>query len=244
MLAYAPGDTLVHRLDPRTKLGVQVAFVAAAFAHTTPSGLLVLTVLALGVLGAAGLRPRTALVEVRAVVPLLVAGPVIEAARFGSPWLVPADAVAPALASYRTLLLLALALAYVRTTPVRHSEAAVAWALPGRPGRLAALGVGLVFRFLPLLQADVARVRQASNARLGSERPLRDRIRLVVSAGLGRALGRADRLAVAMRARCLSWDPTRPEVRAGRTDLVGCAFAVALLGWALAPWFAGFLSGG
>lgn len=235
MLVYAPGDTLVHRLDPRTKLGVQVAFVAAAFAHTTPRGLLVLTGVALGVLAAAGLRPRTALGEVRAVVPFLVAGPLIEAARLGSPWLVPGDAVAPALASYRTLLLLALALAYVRTTPVRHSEAAVAWALPGRTGRLAALGVGLVFRFLPLLQADIVRAREASSARLGAERSLRDRIQLVAAAGLGRALGRADRLAVALRARCLSWEPTRPDLRAGRADLVGVALAATLIAWALVP---------
>ncbi|QLG26794.1 energy-coupling factor transporter transmembrane protein EcfT [Halorarum halophilum] len=242
MLAYASGETLVHRLDPRTKLGVQVAFVAAAFVHTTPLGLLVLTVLVLGVLGAAGLRPRTAFREVRVVVPFLAAGPIIEAARFGSPWLDLGDAVAPALASYRTLLLLALALTYVRTTPVRHSEAAVAWAIPGRVGRLAALGVGLVFRFLPLLQADVARAREASSARLGTERPLRDRVRLVAAAGLGRALGRADRLAVAMRARCLSWDPTRPDLRPGRADLVGGALAAALVGWAFAPGLVGLLS--
>ncbi|WP_313695595.1 energy-coupling factor transporter transmembrane component T family protein [Halorarum halobium] len=237
MLAYAPGDTLLHRLDPRTKLAVQVAFVAAAFAHTTPTGLLALTLVALGVLALAGLGPGRALREFRVVAPFLLAAPLLEAARLGSPWFVAADAVAPAMASYRTLLLLALALAYVRTTPVRESEAAVARVLPGRVGRLAALGVGLVFRFLPLLQADVARARAASRARLGTERPLRDRIRLVATAGLGRALGRADRLAVALRARCLSWEPTPPALAAGRADLVGGAVSLVLLVWALAPVF-------
>lgn len=48
MLTYEPGDTLAHRLDPRTKLAVQVAFAAAGFAHTTPAGLVALGVVAAG----------------------------------------------------------------------------------------------------------------------------------------------------------------------------------------------------
>lgn len=235
MLAYSPGETFAHRLDPRTKLALQGAFVAAAFAHTTSFGLLLLTSFTLSALAVSGLRPRRAVGEFRAVVPFLAAGPIIEAATLGPPWVVPADAIGPALASYRTLLLLALAVVYVRTTPVRHSEAAIAWAIPGRVGRLAAIGVGLVFRFLPLLQADVAHAREASRARLGTERPLRDRVRLVALAGLRRALGRADRLAVALRARCLSWNPTPPVLRPTRADLVGLALAGVLLAWALAP---------
>ena len=239
MLSYEPGDTLAHRLDPRTKLGFQLAFVAAAFAHTTPGGLAALSLLALAALAVAGVGPRAVLREFRLVIPFLAAGPVIEAVRFGPPWFVPGDAVAPALASYRTLLLLALAVVYVRTTPIRHSEAAVAWALPGRVGRLAALGVGLVFRFLPLLQADLARAREASRARLGTERPVHDRVRLIASAGLGRALGRADRLAVALRARCLSWEPTPPDLRASRVDLGGLVLVAVLLAWALVPTLSG-----
>ncbi|QLG62540.1 CbiQ family ECF transporter T component [Halorarum salinum] len=235
MLRYAPGDTLAHRLDPRTKLTAQAAFVTVAFAHTTPVGLLALTAVALGLLALAGLGPRVALGEVRGVVPFLLVGPVVEAARFGPPWLVPADAVAPALASYRTVLLLLLAVAYVRTTPVRDSEAAVARLVPGRPGRLAAIGVGLVFRFLPLLQADVARARTAMRARLGTERPVAERVRLVATAGLGHALGRADALALALRARCVSWNPTPPPLEFGRADAAGLAFSAGLLAWGLLP---------
>lgn len=153
----------------------------------------------------------------------------------GPPWVAPAAAVPPALASYRTLLLLTFAAAYVRTTPVRESEAAVAWAVPGRPGRFLAVGVGLVFRFLPVLAADVRRAREAMRARLGTERPVRERVRVVATAGLRRAFGRADRLGVALRARCLSWNPTPPRLSWSRADAAAVALAAGLWGWAFLP---------
>ncbi|ESP88803.1 cobalt transport protein, partial [Candidatus Halobonum tyrrellensis G22] len=141
MLGYAPGDSLGHRLDPRGKLLFQAGVAAAGFAHATPRGLAVLTVVAGVALACCRLSPVAALGEVRLALPLLVAGPLVETVRLGAPWVAPAAALPPALASYRTLLLLALAVAYVRTTPVRESEAAVAWLVPGRAGRT--LGVGV-----------------------------------------------------------------------------------------------------
>jgi len=242
MLTYEPGDSVGHRLDARSKLLLQAAFAAAAFGHTDPVGLAVLTGLTLALLALASTTPRDVFAEYRGVLPLLAAAPAIESLRFGAPWVDPAVAADPALAAYRTLLLLALVAAYVRTTPVRESEAAVARLVPGKPGRLLGLGVGLVFRFLPVLQADIARTREAMAARLGEERPLRDRVRLVATAGLTRAFSRTDRLAVALRARCLSWNPTPPEATFGRVDAGALALATALVGWAVwsaaatAPW--------
>ncbi|WP_435146894.1 energy-coupling factor transporter transmembrane component T family protein [Halobaculum sp. P14] len=235
MLSYDPGDSVGHRLDPRTKLVAQSCVVVAAFAHTTPRGLAALTVVVAAALAACRLSPPDALAEFRAVLPFLLVGPALESLRLSAPWVVPADAVPPLLASYRTVLLLALAAAYVRTTPVRDSEAAVAWLVPGRPGRFLAVGVSLVFRFLPVLQADVRRVRSAMQARLGTERPVRDRVRIVGVAGLRRALGRADSLALALRARCLSWNPTPPPLRLRRADYVALAASATLLLWGLLP---------
>jgi len=241
MLRYEPGDSPAHRLDARSKLLVQATFAAAAFAHTDPRGLATLTLLAGCALALSATPVRVALAEYRGVVPFLVAAPVLESVRLGSPWIEPSAAVAPGLAAYRTLLLLALVAAYVRTTPVRESEAAVARLVPGRPGRLLALGVGLVFRFLPVLQADLAGVRTAMRARLGGERPVRDRVRIVATAGLNRVLGRTERLAFALRARCLSWNPTPPPATLDRRDAAAFAAAVGLAGWAVLPTVAGGL---
>jgi len=238
MLTYEPGDSVGHRLDARSKLLLQAAFAAAAFGHTDPVGLAALTGLTTALIALASTTPGVVFVEYRGVLPFLAAAPAIESLRLGAPWIDPAAAVDPALAAYRTLLLLALVAAYVRTTPVRESEAAVARLVPGKAGRLLGLGVGLVFRFLPVLQADLARTREAMAARLGDRRPLRDRVRLVATAGLTRVLSRTDRLAVALRARCLSWDPTPPESTFGRDDVLALALAAALAGWALWPSFA------
>ncbi|MFC7095915.1 energy-coupling factor transporter transmembrane component T family protein [Halobaculum marinum] len=241
MLAYEPGDSVAHRLDARSKLLVQAAVAAAAFAHSDPRGLAVLTALTLGVLALSATPVRVAVAEYRGVLPFLAVGPVLESLRLGTPWVEPSAAVDPALAAYRTLLLLALVAAYVRTTPVRESEAAVARLVPGRVGRLLGLGVGLVFRFLPVLQADLARVREAMRARLGDQRPLHERVQVVATAGLRRVLTRTDRLAVALRARCLSWNPTPPPASFGRADVAAVCLALALAGWAAWPRLSGLI---
>jgi len=229
MLRYEPGASPAHRLDPRAKLCFQFGFAAAAFAHTTPRGLAALTGLTLAVLAAARTSPLAAAVDLRVALPFLVAAPLLEGLVLGPPWFSVAEARFPALASYRVLLLLFVSVAYVRTTPVRESRAAIQWLVPGKPGQFLGIGVALVFRFLPVLRDDLLRAREAMQARLGTERPLTARMRLVATAGLRRAFGRSDTLALALRARCFAWNPTLPPLALAARDL-----PVVLLGVALA----------
>ena len=235
MVSYRPGNSVAHGLDPRTKLLGQAAFAAAAFAHTTPRGLVALTVVAGAFLAAGRVSPIRALRGYLPALPFLAAGPLVSVVELGV-WSVgidPGAAVAPILASYRVLLILFVSAVYLHTTPVRDSRAAIQRLVPGRSGRLLGVGVGLVFRFLPLLRADLRRVRAASAVRLGGKRPLRERMTVVGAAGIRRALGRSDRLAVALRARCFAWNPTLPELRFGRTDAVGVLVSAALVGAAV-----------
>lgn len=232
-LAYRPGDSFAHRLDPRSKLAFQVAFGVAAVAHTTPRGLAVLTVVTAAVLWVAGVSARKTLSEYRLVFPFLLAGPVLEALTLGSPWVRPAAGIETALASYRVLLVLLVSAAYLRTTPVRDSRAAIQRLVPGKAGQLLGLGVGFVFRFLPVVQSDLRRIRDASAARLGDERSLVARMRLVGVAGVARALARADRFALALRARCFAWNPTLPALRFSRADAPTLATSLALAVWAV-----------
>lgn len=231
MLSYAPGSSLAHRLDPRTKLAVQIAFAAAAFAHTTPGGLAVLTLLALGTLAAADVSPIEAIHAYRFALPFLLAGPLLE----GLNWIGfdPVAAGETLLASHRVLLILLVSAAYVRTTPVRESRAAIQRTVPGRVGQFLGMGTAFVFRLLPLLIADLGRVRDAMAARLANERPVHERMALVAVAGVERALRRADRFSLALRARCFAWNPTLPRVAFGRLDAPALAFALALGLWAL-----------
>ena len=233
-MRYEPGDTVLHALNPRSKLAVQVAFAAAAFAHTTPRGLAALTVVALAVLAAARLSPVAVVRDVWVVLPLLVLAPVIEGVRFGAPWFDVAAARYPALAAYRVLLVLFVSAAYVHTTRTRQSRAAVQWLVPGRVGQLLGMGVALVFRFVPVLVADLKRSRGAMRARLGAERPLHDRMRIVATSGLNRAFARAGALALALQARCFAYNPTLPPLSFAGRDWVVTVGAMALAAAALA----------
>ena len=228
-LQFRPGGTLAHRLDPRSKLCFQVGFAVAALAAVTPPRLALLSGLVAVVLSAGRVSPFTVLVEYRFVLPFLVAGPILQAFILGHPWFVAADGLQPALASYRVLLVLAVSAVYVRTTRVRQSRAAIVALVPGRPGQFLGTGAAFVLRFLPLLQSDLAAIRSAMAARLGSERPLSDRIQLVAIGGLARAFQRSERLSLALRARCYSWNPTPPRLVFSRLDVPVLVVAAGLV---------------
>ena len=232
-VTHVPGSSVAHSLDPRSKLLFQAAFAVAAFAHSTSAGLAALTAVALGTLALSGTPPYRTLVGYRSFLPFLVAAPVVEALSLSPPYLIPADAVEPVLASYRVVLLLLVSSAYVRTPPVRESRAAIQRLVPGRPGILLGAGVGFVLRFLPLMRRDLASIRNATAARLGDRRSLRDRIRLVGATGLRRAFRRADRFALALRGRCFSWNPTLPPLSFSRLDAPALLLTGALAASAL-----------
>lgn len=232
MLSYEPDETLAHRLDPRSKLALQMGFAVAAVGHADPRVLAALTVLAGLALAAARLSPLRALYAYRFALVVLVAAPLVSGLTLGPPWFEPADAVAPALASYGVALILLVSAAYVRSTPVRESRAAIQRTIPGKPGQLLGVGVALVFRFLPVLLADMRTIREATAARLGDRRGPLERASRIGILGLSRAFERADRLAVALQARCFAWNPTLPALSLSRLDAPVLALAVIL---ALSP---------
>ena len=127
------------------------------------------------------------------------------------------------------LLVLLVSAAYVHTTPTRESRAAVQSLVPGKTGQLLGMGVAFVFRFVPVLRADLQRSRAAMHARLGTERPLHERMQFVATSGLSRAFERADALAVALQARCFAYDPTLPPLSFDRRDYAALAVAGAFV---------------
>jgi len=232
-LSYVPDDSIAHRLDPRSKLLVQVGFAAAAYAYTTPRGLSVLTLLAVVCLRLAGGGPRD-LWTYRFAFPVLLVAPLVAGATLGAPWFRIDRAATTGLASYRVLLILVVAAGYVRSTPVRDSRAAIQHTLPGKPGQFLGTGVALVFRFLPLLKRDLLTAREAVRARGGGALPVRERMRLVAVAGINRAFGRADRLGTALNARCFAWNPTLPRLALGSADYPALAIGGGLVAAAVA----------
>lgn len=222
-------------VDPRAKLFLQLAFVAAAYAHTVPRALIGLTLLGFGIIVLVGESPIGLIREFRWLWGLLALAPFIAGIQFTSAEFVIEDARRSGLASYRVLLVVLVSVAIVRTTPPRAAEAALRWAIPGRPGRLLGVGVGIVFRFLPVIRAEARRTRAAITLRGGAAAPLARRIQLLGIVTFVRLLARADRLADAMRMRCLAWNATVPTLALERRDWPVLAVGLGLLAWAVWP---------
>lgn len=227
-LTYEPDDTVVHGLDARAKLAVQVGFSVAAFAAPSLRWLAGLTVFTAVVLLLARVSPFRAVRAYWFAFAVLASGPVVAALSPVRPWVAPARAVDPALSVSRVALVLFVGAAYVRTTPVRETRAAIQRHVPGRPGQLLGVGTALTLRFVPLLRADLTAVRDAISARLGGQRSVVERARLLGVGGLARAFTRADRLTLALRARCFAWNPTPPAMNFRRRDYLATALGAVL----------------
>ena len=224
--------SILHDLDPRSKLMLQVSIVVAAYVHTAPRPLLLLTGGAIVVIWLADESVGALLVEFRYLVGFLAVAPLIASLSIRAPHVVPADAWQPGLSAYRVLLLVLVSVAIVRTTTPREAEAAIRWMIPGRPGRMAGLGIGLVFRFVPVIRQEALQTRRAMAVRGTDRRSLAQRLQLFGIVTFVRLFRRTGRVSRAMRCRCFSWNPTLPPLTFRRTDVAVMTISLAMLGWA------------
>ncbi len=235
MLTYSPGETFAHRLDPRAKLLAQAGFAVAVFSVESPRLLLALGLVPLCALAVVRLSPLSVAYAFRPLLVLLSVGPLFALFQFGPPWLDFESAWQSLVAVTRVVLVVGLSAAYIRSTPARDSRAAVQRSVPGRPGQLLGVGVGLTIRYVPLLRRDVARLWDAIRARGGQHRSVVQQGRLLGEGGLRRAVYRSDRLALALRARCFAWNPTLPALEYRGRDYLVTAVGLALAASPLVP---------
>lgn len=229
MLTYEPGETLAHRLDPRSKIAFQLGFAIAAFAASSLAWLAGVFVVALGCLVAARLSVFRVVRAYWFVLAVLSVGPFLGGFVLGPPWFRIEEALVSLRSVARVVPVVLVSGAFVYSTPVRDTRAAIQHTVPGRFGQLLGVGVGLTFRVLPIVRADVTRIRDAIRARGGETRSARDRATRIATLSLARTLRRADRLSVALRARCFAWNPTLPPLSLSRLD-----YPVVLAGVVLA----------
>lgn len=225
---YEHGTTVFHRLDPRSKLVGQFGFAIAAFGHTETAVLVVLTLLAGLMLALARLSPVRVLRTYWFALVLLGLAPLFAMFQPSSRWIVPERALSSVVAGYQVILVLLVAAVYVRTTPVRDTRGAIQRHVPGRVGQILGVGIALVFRFFPLVLRDVAQSRLAIRARTGDRLSTRAQIQHLSLISLQRALSRGETLSLALRARCLAWNPTLPRLRFSPLDYVVLAVGVGV----------------
>ena len=235
MITYTPGDSVVHRLDPRSKLCFQFAVAFAAFVRPSVPRLVGLFVLGAVCLWLAGTTVRRALRAYRVVLVVLALGPLIAGLSIGTPGLSAARAIDSLRAVARVVPVLLVSAAYVHATPVRDTRAAVQRTVPGRAGQLLGTGIGLTFRYVPVVRADLRTVRDAVAARGGDERPFHERAARITTLVLARTLDRSDQLSVALQARCFAWNPTLPRLAFSRFDYPVLGTAAVLLALPFLP---------
>jgi len=228
MLSYRPGETFVHRLDPRSKLLVQFGLAIAVFARPTPRVIAGATLLTLGILAAARLSLVTVVRAYWVLFTVLAFAPVIAGVVLGPPWFRSEPALSSARQVARVVPVLFVSAAYLRTTPVRETRAAVQRLIPGKAGQLFGVGMALVIRLFPLVIEDMREVRDAIRARGGERRPFYVRARLLAVRSLERTLDRSDRLGMALRSRCFAWNPTLSPLAFERRDYPVLALGVGL----------------
>ena len=228
---YFPGDTLAHRLDPRTKLLATVLYIIAIFLAKGPIayGVLILTLIVsvrISKVGARalfrGLKPVLFIIAFTAVLNLFYTpGTVI--AQF---WIfhVTREGVITAIAMMLriSLLIMGTFLLTYTTSPIRLTDGLEDLLGPlkkvGVPVHELAMMMSIALRFIPTLLEETDKIMKAQQARgadfesgnlIGRARAM---LPLLVPLFVS-AFRRADELAMAMEARCYRGGQNRTRMK-------------------------------
>jgi biotin transport system permease protein len=242
--SFHSGTSLLHELDVRCKM-VLLVFFSMACMHAHFLALGVLTSLVISLIIHARLSLKSVFKELRYFFVLLVG---VFTARLM------ADSEAPILKFYflklsrqgiydgtlvcwRLLLIVLLGLLLVSTTRSSGIKAAMEWFLRPVPffsGRRVATMLSLIMRFVPVILNQAKQTLEAQKARAVENRknPVY-RLRYIGIPLLRRTFENADKLVVAMEARCFSDRRTDPRMAAGRKDWItlsaGSLFCILII---------------
>jgi energy-coupling factor transport system permease protein len=243
---YIPVDSVVHRLDPRTKILATVLLLSILFGVGTFAGLALLTAFLGAAAFIARIGPRYLVRAIRPLFWLLVFAVVLQVF-FGEPGGHPVVRWGPILITRENLtqaafygwrlilLVLSTTLMTLVTSPVEFTDGLERLLRPlqrvGVPAHDLAMMMTIALRFIPTLLEEAEKIMKAQMAR-GAEfnrgsLPARARalIPLLVPLFIS-AFRRADALAVAMEARCYRGGEHRTRMHALQLHL---GDAVALL---------------
>ncbi len=244
---YLPTNSPLHRLDPRAKLAMIAALMIGVLLGDSLVGLLVILVVVMGSVVLARVPPGYAVRGLRPVIPfflLLAAWQVLGGRGMGRTlwqwrWIVITTAGVHAAATMVlrfAILIVALSLFSftTSTSELTHGIETLLrpWQRFGFPAHELALSLLIALRFVPLLAREAERIAKAQASRGGDPRAGRmlHLLSLIVPLFIA-ALRRAERLALAMEARCYVGGRGRTHLirlHAGWRDILAVA-ATSLL---------------
>ena len=240
---FFPGDSLLHRLDPRTKIVLLFFFLAAIFIFDSPLAYAALTAFTAALIAVSRVPP---LLMLKALKPLswiiaftfvihLVSTP---GDAFFHVWLFDLTWQGAAkgffIALRLALLILLSALLTYTTSPLALTDALETLMQPakrvGVPAHEIAMMMTIALRFVPTLIEEADKIMKAQQARDLTEGSVIERVKGFVPVLVPlfiSAFRRADDLALAMEARCYRGGVGRTQMKALRIssiDYVAYAF--------------------
>ncbi len=218
---YRPGQSFIHRLDARVKLST-LMILSIVSLNAGLSALFTMTILTITAAVVIRLSVWSVLVEIRYFLVLLLL--VLMARSFSTPgtvvWhfsvlSVTREGVCQGgMICWRLLIVILAGAEMVAATKPSCIRAAVEWFLrpvPGIPEKRTATMISLVVRFIPLIFDEARKTAEAQRSRCieAKKNPVARLTRYVVPT-MRRIFESADRLAVAMEARCYNEDRPTP----------------------------------
>jgi len=228
---YYPGDSVIHRLDPRVKIVSALIYMVALFSVNNLVGFGTVIVTALFLTGISGIPWRYILKSLRPILVLLVITLILNMFLTPGTQLV---AIGPVdisrqglslgiLASVRLILLVVIAsLLTLTTTPVNLTEGVERLLSPGKtigiPAHELAMMMTIALRFIPTLIEETDKIIKAQQCR-GADfesgslfARAKNLVPLLVPLFIS-SFRRADELATAMESRCYRGGQGRTRLR-------------------------------
>ncbi|MGD2185817.1 MAG: energy-coupling factor transporter transmembrane component T [Desulfobacterales bacterium] len=243
---FQPGTSLLHKLDVRFKL-IFLILISLISLGGGLQGLIMLSGLVAVLIVHSRLPVKSGFKELRFFLILLLLILVVRMLTTPGTVLIEIPFVTitqPGLISgllicWRLVIIALLGFLFIFATPSSEIKAAVEWFLKPVgfvPGKRIATMMGLTARFVPVIFNQAIETAEAQRARCVENRknPLYRLIRLGIPL-LRRTFEQADKLVVAMEARCYSENRTDPELCATRIDWMAsvvmiliCVMAVSI----------------
>jgi len=242
--SFHPGTSLLHKLDVRFKL-LFLILISLISLGGGLTGLVILSTLLTAVVIHSRLPLKSALREFRLflIFLLLVLGarmltvPGAALIEIQSIAITRPGLISGALICWRMVIIALLGFLFVFSTRSSEIKAAVQWFLKPAafiPAKRVATMMGLIARFIPAILNQARETAEAQRARCVENRknPLYRLIQIGAPL-IRRTFEQADRLTVAMEARCYSENRTDPALSATRLDWIALLIILIICAWIL-----------
>lgn len=246
---YFPGSSVVHRLDPRTKLMLAFAYIIVLFALRSGAAYLVLAVASLTVITVSrlplkmvlrGLRPIMVILSLTVILHVFTTREGVVLLQFWILRVYSGGLRQGLLLAFRlVLLVLSTSILTLTTSPIALTDAIEILLKPfrrvGLPAHELAMMMTIALRFIPTLIEEAEKIMKAQLARGadfesgGLLKRAKSLLPLLIPLFIS-AFRRADELAMAMEARCYRGGDSRTKFKVLRYTMLdvyaaGC-FAV------------------